>query len=349
MKTALIKQMYDVFGPWAGVKWADTSARKLFEVWPGKAVYWELTCILRGDWYIVPQSLESEYAKDAVHKVPGRAELIEKHVKNVTPVREIPLEEYDLVITFDPILEPPKGSRTVFGYYVQEHWDPLHGKSRRRPARNYDLFLNHMMDSREELRSLPQAIAFPYLHDAPMVRGEFHPERRELAWVDWRTAMTLANRRLGDSWCPEADAALERLREVLGIEVRCRTASHAISYAISSTPAWGDAAEYYRELAECRYYIAVGRLAGAGQGLADAAAVGCVCVGQEDAAYHRLLCHPACLCTDMVQMTRKLQAVRQSSELQREILAWQDEKLEEHFRKKPLELLARAIELKRKS
>jgi hypothetical protein len=322
---------------------------KLFEVWPGKAVYWELTCILKADWYIVPQSLQTEYAKDAVHKVPGRAELIQKHVKNVTPVSDIPLAEYDLVIAFNPILEPPKRSRIVFAYYVQEHWDPLHGKSLRRPARNYDLFLDHMMEARDELGSLPQAVGFPYLHDAKMVREQFHPERREIAWVDWRTAMTLANRGLGDSWCPEADAALERLRDVLGMEVRCRTAGHAISYAIGSTPAWGDAAEYYRELAECRFYVAVGRLAGAGQGLAEAAAVGCICVGQEDRAYHRLLCHPACLCTDMVQMAAKLRVMRESSDLQSEILAWQDQRLEMHFRKRPLELLVRAMELKRKS
>jgi hypothetical protein len=349
LKAALVKQLYDVFGPWSGVKWAETSPMKLFEVWPGKAVYWELTCILKADWYIVPQNLESDYAKDAVHKVPGRAQLIQEHVKNVSKVGEIPFAEYDLVITFDPILEPARDLGTVFAYYVQEHWDQIYRKSLRKPAWNYDLFLDHMMEAKGELRRLPQAIAFPYLHDVAMVRAEFHPERREVAWVDWRTAMTLANRGLGDSWSPEADAALERLRDVLDIEVRCRIASHSISYAIASTPAWGDAAEYYRELAECRYYIAVGRLAGAGQGLAEAAAVGCICIGQCDKAYHQFICHPSCLCADMVQMTAKLRAVRSSSDLQREILAWQDEKLEEHFRKRPLELLARAMEMKRRA
>ncbi len=349
MKTALVKQAYDVFGPWSGILWKDTTPERLFDVWPGKAVYWELTCMLQGDWYIIPQRLESDYTRDAVHRHEGRAQLIEKHVKNITPIEAIPFSEYDLVITFDPILHPPKGSPRVFAYYVQEHWDRIYGESLPKPTAHYDLFLAHMMDAPDELRSLPQAISFPYLHDPQLARSLFHPPRQEAAWVDWRVPLTLANRGLGDPWCPEADAALERLRGVLDIDVRCRTGSHSISYAVAETPTWGDAAVYYRELAECRYYIAVGNLAGAGQALADAAAVGCICIGQADSPYHRLLCHPSCLCDDMAQMPSILRIVRESASLQQEVLAWQDQHLEKHFHDAPLALLAKAIDLKRKS
>jgi hypothetical protein len=349
LRVALVKQVLDVFGPWAGVKWKDTSPTEIFEVWPGKAVYWELTCLLAADWYIVPVSLEGDYLHDAVRKHPGRAGLIEQHTKNITAVETIPFEDYDLVISFDAILDISPGMPTVFAYYAQEHWDSLYTFSVRRPVPGYDLFLAHMMDAPQELRVLPQAISFPYLHDAQMVRSQFHPDRQEVAWVDWRVPLTLANRGLGDSWCPEADAALERLRHTLDLEVRCRTASHSISYAVSKTPAWGDAAHYYRELAECRYYIAIGRLAGAGQALADAAAVGCICIGQTDKPYHRLLCHPSCLCEDMAQMPSRLRTLRGSPELQEEALAWQDQNLNTHFRDAPLALLTKAIELKRKS
>lgn len=349
MRVALVKQRLDVFGPWAGSKWKDTSPTRLFEVWPGKAVYWELTCLLQADWYIVPVSLEGDYLNDAVRKHAGRARLIEQHTKNITEVEAIPFEDYELVISFDAILDIPPGLPAIFAYYVQEHWDSLYACSLRRPVPGYDLFLAHMMDAPPELRSLPQAVSFPYLHDPQLARSLFHPPRQEVAWVDWRVPMTLANQGLGEPWCPEADAALERLRSVLDIEIRCRTASHSISYAISETPTWGDAAVYYRELAECRYYIAVGNLAGAGQALADAAAVGCICIGQADRPYHRLLCHPSCLCEDMAQMPSRLRTVRGSADLQHEVQAWQDENLERHFHDAPLALLAKASELKRKS
>ena len=348
MRVAFVKQVLDVFGPWAGVKWKDTSPTKIFEVWPGKAVYWELTCLLQADWYIVPVSLEGDYLNDAVRKHPGRAHLIEQHTKNITAVESIPMEDYDLVISFDAILDIPPGLPTVFAYYAQEHWDSLYAHSLRRPVPGYDLFLAHMMDASQELQSVPQAVSFPYLHDPQLARSLFHPPRQEAAWVDWRVPLTLVNRGLGDPWCPEADAALERLRHVLHLDLRCRTASHSISYAVSDVPAWGDAAHYYRELAECRYYIAVGRLAGAGQALADAASVGCVCIGQADKPYHRLLCHPSCLCEDMAQMPSKLRMLQGSEDLQLEVLAWQDEHLKKYFRDAPLDLLAKAIELKRK-
>ena len=348
MKTALVKQAYDVFGPWSGVLWKDTTPERLFEVWPGKAVYWELTCMLEADWYIIPQRLESDYTRDAVRRHVGRAQLIEKHVKNITPIEAIPFSEYDLVITFDPILHPPKGSRAVFAYYVQEHWDRIYAESLAKPAANYDLFLAHMMDAPVELHGIPQAVSFPYVHDAQLVRGYFLREQREIAWVDWRTLLTLGGKDLKDPWCAEAEAASVRLAQILDIEIRCRTANHSQTYAISESLAWGDAAHYLRELAECRYYVAVGRLAGAGQALADAAALGCVCIGQADRAYHRLLCHPSCLCEDMAQMPSRLRVLRESADLQQEVLAWQDQKLKTHFRDAPLALLGEAIKLKRK-
>jgi hypothetical protein len=349
LRVALVKQVLDVHGPWAGVKWKDTSPTQLFEVWPGKALHWELTCLLQADWYIVPVSVEGEYLNDAVRKHPGRARLIEQNTKNVTEVEAIPFEDYDLVISFDAILDISPGLPTVFAYYGQEHWDSLYICSLRRPVPGYDLFLAHMMDAPHELRSLPQAISFPYPHDPQLVRSLFNPPRQEAAWADWRTPMTLANQGLGNPWCPEASEALERLRGVLNIDVRCRTTSLSASYAITDVLAWGDAAHYYRELAECRYYIAVGRLGGAGQALRDAAAVGCICIGQADKPYHRLLCHPSCLCEDMAQMPSRLRVLRESADLQQEILAWQDQKLKTHFRDAPLALLGEAIKLKRKS
>lgn len=349
MKVALVKQALDVFGPWSSVLWKDTSPTKLFDVWPGKAVYWELTCLLQTDWYIVPVLVEGEFLQDSVRNHPGRAELIRQNTRNITPVEKVPFADYDLIISFDAILDIPPGQSGVFAYYAQEHWDRLYEYSLRRPALGYDLFFAHMMDASHGLTSLPQSISMPYLHHPDLVRSLFAPPRREAAWMDWRTPLTLANKGLGDAWCSEADQAMIRLKEILEMEVCCRTASLSNTYAISDTPAWGDAAHYYRELAECRYYIAVGRIAGAGQALADAASVGCICIGQADKPYHRLLCHPLCLCEDMAQMPAKLRALRQNADLQHEVLSWQDQNLQKYFRDVPLALLSRAIELKRKS
>jgi hypothetical protein len=347
LKAALIKQQLDIFGPWQGVKWKDTSPEKLFEIWPGKAVYWELTCMLQADWYIVPQQRDSEYIREAVGKHLGRAEAVRKYTTNLTAPDQIPLEAYDLVITFDAILKPAARAGTVFAYYAQEHWDRLYIESLKQPVSGYDLFLAHMMDARDEVETPPQALAFPYLHDANLVRSIFSREKQDCVWVDWRTLTTLAMMGLGDPWTEAADAAGRRLQEVLELPIVYRGKHHEQSFAFADPPQWGDAKRYFAEMARCRYYVGVGNIAGAGQGLGDAASAGCLCIGQADKAYHRLLCHPQFLCGDIAEMPDKLHALTGSTSLQTEVMEFQDRALREHFQRKPLESLEKAARMKK--
>jgi hypothetical protein len=346
LRTALVKQVLDVFGPWAGVKWKETSPRKLFDVWPGKAVYWELTCMLRADWYIVPQAANNEYIRDVFRWHPGLAEITRKNTKNITAPENIPFEEYDLVIAFDAILEVPRGARPLFAYYAQEHWDPLYRESLQKPVGGYDLFLAHMMDASFAVGSLPRAISFPYLHDVDLARSIFSEEKTESVWVDWRTLMTLGMKEVVEEWSQEAEAAAVRLEEVLDLPVRQRGKYYGQAYGVCDPPRWGDAAVYLRALAGSRYYVAVGQTAGAGQGLGEAAAVGCLCIGQSDKAYHRLICHPRCLCEDIAEMPRRLKAVVGSRDLQKEVLEFQDEALRRDFARGPLNLLEEAARIK---
>jgi hypothetical protein len=347
LKVALVKQVLDVFGPWSGVRWQDTSPARLFEVWPNKAVYWELTCMLQADWYIVPQALQGDYTRVAVDTFPGRAEAIRKHTKNITPIEQIPFGEYDLIITFDAILEVGEGDAPIFAYFAQEHWDRLYKQSLRRPVGGYDLFLAHMMDSKDSIKGLPQAISFPYLHDSQIVRSVFPSLKEEAVWLEWRTLLSLGMKDSSQPWTAAGDAAASRLQQILDLPIRYRSQLHQQTYGFADPPNWGDAAAYLRDLAACKYFISVGGPIGGGQGLAEAATAGCLCIGQEDRAYHRLICHPACLCADMAEMPRRLSEVRRNADLQREVLAWQDENLERHFRKRPLELLESAIALKK--
>jgi hypothetical protein len=113
-------------------------------------------------------------------------------------------------------------------------------------------------------------------------------------------------------------------------------------------PLWGDAAEFLRELGRQKYYLCLGRGSGAGQGLADAASLGCICFGERDKPYHRLLCHPEVLCGDLQELPRRVRRVHASRDFQEEIRAWQEEKLRQHFIEEPLALLGAALERKRK-
>jgi len=347
MKVAFVKQLFDTFGPWSSVRWAQLPHEEFLNLWPGKAVHWELTTLLQADWFVVPQQVHTDYTYDSVLKQPGRATILAKYTRNVTPVRDLPLDDYDLVITHDPILEFPRNSNTLFSYFLIEHWDRRYRASLRRPLRNADLFLAHMMDAPASIRTLPQAVSFPYLRDPQALRAHFAPaEREEAIWADWRTIACLSAGPSGDS-VSAAEAAVQRLQKTLQMPVAFRSFSPGL-YHGEDPPRWGDAADFLRQLARQKYYLGLGRGGGAGQGLADAASLGCICFGEQDKPYHRLLCHPECLCGDLQDLPTRVKRVRASRDLEQEIRAWQDAKLQLHFIDAPLALLADALASKRR-
>ena len=94
--------------------------------------------------------------------------------------------------------------------------------------------------------------------------------------------------------------------------------------------------------------LVTGTIAGAGQALCDAASLGLICIGQRDKSYHRLICHPAALCASMIELPRRLRAIAGSSDLQNEILAWQDTALHDFFQRRPIAQLEEAISIKSK-
>jgi len=346
VKVAFIKQVLDVFGPWSTILWENTTPRHLLDVWPGKATFWEMTCFLKADWYVIPQQLSSDYTQEAVLMVPGREEMVTRHTRNVVALEQIPVERYDLVITFDPIWSVSADSPTLFAYFVVEHWDRLYQEALRRPRGQYDLFLAHMLDAPKALASLPQALAFPYLRDPDAVDAVFPAEKEDAVWADFRTLTTLGMAETYGTWVDSGHAAAKRLEETLRLPVRYKDSINEHAYGISDPPAWGDAVSYFEAMARCRYYVGVGTIAGAGQAICDAASLGSLCIGQQEKAFHRLICHPAALCAHMMELPRRVRAIAASRDLQEEVRAWQDAALRDFFQRRPLALLEEAISIK---
>jgi methyl coenzyme M reductase subunit C-like uncharacterized protein (methanogenesis marker protein 7) len=171
-------------------------------------------------------------------------------------------------------------------------------------------------------------------------------ERSDAVWADWRTLAAFNPSKSGQE-PPPLQRAAERLEKALGLPVAFRSFSMGL-YNGEDPPRWGDAAEYLRKLGKQRYYLCLGRGSGAGQGLADAACLGCLCFGEQDKAYHRLICHPETLCGDLQDLPRRLRRVRASEDLQKEVSAFQEEKLRKHFTEEPLNLIEKALELKQR-
>src|SRR5258708_34476201 len=123
MKVAIVKQVLDVCGPWASIRWRDTTPENIFTVWPGKALFWEMTCLLKADWFVISQQQTTDYPRWAVLNHPGHEALIYKHTHGVVEPGQIPFSHYDLAITVAATLNVPSGGKPLFAYYTSEHRD----------------------------------------------------------------------------------------------------------------------------------------------------------------------------------------------------------------------------------
>lgn len=342
---AFIKQSLDVFGPWASVPWSAHNPKEIFAVWPGKATLWEMTCALQADWYIIPQSVDTDYTRDVSRRSPALREWMTPYVRDVIDLSRIPFDRYDVVISFDPILTQASNPKPLYAYYANEHWDDAYTSSLRCPRQGYDLFLAHMMDAAIELRELPQSVSFPYLRAPLLMRSIFPTQKEESIWVDWRTLAGLAGSELWNSACIETARQFEK---EIGVEVRWKEYG-STAYGIENPPRWGDGLQYLQEMAACNYYLGLGRVSGAGQALCDAASLGSICFGEKNKIYPEMVCHPSCLCDGFRDVGTILRRVLESKDLQAEILARQDEALHKYFWEYPMHIMEEARTLKERS
>ncbi len=366
MKIAFVKQLLDTHGPWRSIRWSETSPSGILRYWPGRALFWQMTILLGADWCVIPQQQDTWYTWMSGVSQPADRAILERYTTHLHPPQEIDWDAYDVVISLDPCLRPPRRSRTLFAYYMNEHIDMLYTISRRKPLYGYDLFLDHQLRAAKTLTELPQPLAFPYLWESassrPLVAATAGAAREEAMFIEWRTLVLLSGdrKRQGQRWLQdgrpatlglteaEAEALAGRLVRYLGLPVRYRLQRDGVYNHLLDPPQWGELLDYLAPLRRYRYFASLFAF-GAGQALVDAAAMGMLCFGHHSLAYHRLICHPACLCATLDELPQRVQRVQSSPDLQAEALAWQEAAQQEHFADRPQQLLAEAVARKRRT
>lgn len=335
LKIALVKQHYDVFGPWRSQQYDSANPMGILKKWPSKYSYLEMTHLFQADWYVVPFCHDSKIVRQ---KIDYHQQVLDEHMEYVRHIDELPLEEYDVVITLDPILRPPRDARTLFAYFQNEHHNSEYARSLRGPLSGYDLFLDHMMSAPAWVYDLPQPVAFPYPRNSYTVRIVCQGPKREAIWFDKRFIMMLShgNEAFDRGGFEAAVAFLEN-------QFRVPIAFRYLDF--EDMTRWGDPYDYLQAMGACTYYVNL-IACGAGQGLCDAASLGLVCFGSPKLPYHRMVCHPMCLCRDLAEFAVKFALVRDSEELRREIVAWQEMALSDRLMNQPVRMLQAATEKK---
>lgn len=337
LRVAVLKQRYDLFGPWRSEKWDVADPLSVLQKWPSRYLYFEMTHLLQADWYVLPFCHDS---KNVQQRLDKHQQSLDDNMEYIRNVGDIPVDDYDVIISLDPILRPPRDSKTLYAYYQNEHHHSEYTQSLRAPLPGYDLFLDHMLNGPAWVYDLPQPVAFPYLRDPFIARRICTGQPDDSVWVDKRFIMMLAH---GSETFHRGgfEDTVALLESRLRTSVRFRHADY------ENIIGWGDPHDYIREMAKSTYYVNL-IACGAGQGLCDAASLGLICFGSPKLPYHKAICHPICLCNDLSELEWKLSMVRNSADLQSEIRSWQDAALSDRMVTQPLRILQAAVEMKRR-
>jgi hypothetical protein len=253
---------------------------------------------------------------------------VAQNASGVVSQSDIDFDQYDVVLSIDPILHIPRRKSTLFCYYVNEHTDRYYWISEKKPLGGYDLFLGHMLRNSYVKPLIPQSVPFPFIYaTASDVHG-----KEEAVWVDQRIVWLDRGAQL-----PEAD-----LRN-LPIEARTKPC------CAPDPPIWDDAKQYLQQLARCQYFLSVGRTGGSGQAVAEAASTGAICITDLKTPYAHILTHRRCVVNDMSDAAQLISALRNSEQQRKEIVSWEKQRLQRYFFDVPLSILEAALETKRES
>ena len=337
LKVAIVKQIYDVFGPWRSEKYDHGDPTGVVRKWPSKYSYVEMTHLFRADWFVLPFCHDSKIVRQ---KIDQHLQTFENNAENVTHVADLSLDDYDVVISLDPILRPPRNGKPLYAYFQNEHHHNEYSLSIRTPMPGYDLFLDHVMKSSAWVYRLPQSVAFPYPRDPFVMRGMCSSEPTGAIWFDKRFVMMLAH---GNETFHQG--GFEKTTAFLEKKFAARIIFRDINF--DDMTCWGDPINYIHHMTSCTYYVNL-IACGAGQGLCDAASLGLICFGSSKLPYHRSICHPHCLCANLSELELKFAIVRTSKDLRQEILAWQDSALSDVMVRNPVRIIQEAVELKRR-
>jgi hypothetical protein len=345
----MVKRQLDKYGPWRSIDW-DVDGSDPLEVLRSfclSLTLWEMTCFLRADWRIVP-NLPDDFYSHYLLRFPRLVEQLYAYQTDLTPLSELDVSGYDLVICLQPCL-PEEWLRrrrgTSFYYFLNEHDNHAYEASRRRPAPGYRAFLDHLCGATAAVDAPPaRSLAFPYLRAPAMARDHF-PRRSPPAvgprvYVDARTIVHEATGDARGLWDDRCQSLVDELADSFGGEL---VTHHRGEAPAVMWPKNESHAAYLSAIASADYYVGLetsGRIGSVphGQALADAASLGLVCVGSPWHVLHRMICEQTLLTRSL---TQALALVTQAHETgtSAEILVHQDARLRRSFQEAPMRRL----------
>ena len=347
LKILFLKQAHDNLGPKSSYGYNENvSALELLNHFNGKTSLFETLLYYKCDFLIIPTKIRSPWL-DTMASIPGYQDFLKSNTTNVIDPFQIDFNNYDIVITHDPILYPyinelkSKSPKTVFGYIMVEHssWQ-MH-----QFGFEYDLWLDHTLNSVDEVVRFPQSINYFFPRVPDEVRNMFKAPKNSL-FIDYRSyghfiegsnnvALTLE----------QINSFNKTLNTKLKIESISETSLKPYMFVTNSD----DSIEFYKKMSRAKYFVTIANRIG--QSSFDAASMGCLVIGNIQSKMHKLLCHPDCLMSgnfnenDVLKLVSKLES---DNIYFNKMLIYQERQLKKYGIDHNNKILNQAINLKNK-
>ena len=291
IKTLFVKQSLDILGPRTSYTWSDGIEGELLKLFKGKASLYELLVYFKSD-YIIVDTLTNSPWLDTLIKQPGYVDTMKSTTSNVVQHQNIDYSQYDLVITHDPILGPWMEAyqkaypKTVFAYILAEHtsWQ-LH-----QLGFQYDLYLDHTLQSGDDVVRLPQALNMFFPRVPNTIRQMFCQQKASI-FVDYRSVGHFISG--GNKNVALTPAEVEQFFNENEFSLPTIKLSETSLKPFMFGGSDDDGVKYYSKLAHSKYFVSIANRVG--QAAFDAASAGSLVIGTDKSSLHRLLCHPSVL------------------------------------------------------
>lgn len=350
MKICIVKHPYYPSFGWESARYK--SPEQMLQLFRYKSHNLSFAIGMKIDmWVVEGMSVSPAFSLDT--EAPKVFRALYKAQKTV-PWSTIPWHEYDVVIAIDPII-----SDEIIRAHPQILWvynEPSHQSGRaQRAARHgplgaYDLFWDdYMRAPRRQLTKLPQPISFPYFGNPDIMRALIKPTNEGGVFIDSRHVVGLSK--------SGRASMVQEFQSICGIPVKHAPLdgriTHETRYTRSLFLIWGKmlkSIDYLKLLGSCKYSMIWRRKKSNGQAALEAASLGLVAIANSNAVYPAMLCHPTCLIPPGgpprigLRLIKKIEA---NPDWRAKILVHQDKMLWEKFWNRPLEILNKALEMKR--
>lgn len=291
------------------------------------------------------------HRRDAAISARGPLPGVIKRHSNVVLPSEIPWEEYDVVVSADPIIDKriiKSWPRILWCYMEMGHAHPRALEAVRigRPWGDYDLYMDHFLRGRKEITELPMVASLPIMRNTDLLKELVKPSNKPAVFIEPRNVPRTVGERKKmcvkfQNLCglPVKYAPMPERKDLLPMFQKILNAGRKI---LRTT-------EYLELVGSCKYYLSWRRRKIYGQALAEAVALGLIVVAPiRRSIVGPKLCHRKCrIPPDPEVGLNAIRKIESDRALQEEVLRHQEKILRRKYWEEPLALLHRAVEVKR--